>query len=162
MRFSSNRQRLDLQVFLPTRRSSAGVDFSRLVREQGNAYEPLPTRRLAHSNSADYHIEAGRTRLFCQRTFHGQGEFHASRPSEIRIGDSLIMISSGDGVREPMPAIAANRASVRRSGALQVLKFVTEETEAWLGYWLSGPRIPLCCRPGGHACGPSLGSIRNS
>jgi uncharacterized glyoxalase superfamily protein PhnB len=36
--------------------------------------------------------------------FGGQGEYHVNRPSEIGIGDSLIMISSGDGLRELMPA----------------------------------------------------------
>jgi PhnB protein len=41
---------------------------------------------------------------FVKRVFDGQGESHVERPSEIRIGDSLIMISNGAGVREPMPA----------------------------------------------------------
>jgi len=41
---------------------------------------------------------------FVKEVFHGQGEFRVNRPAEIRIGDSLIMISSGDGLREPMAA----------------------------------------------------------
>ena len=41
---------------------------------------------------------------FVEQVFRGQGEFHANRPSEIRIGDSLIMISDGDGLREPASA----------------------------------------------------------
>jgi len=41
---------------------------------------------------------------FVKEVFRGQGEFHVNRPSEIRIGDSLIMISDGDGLREPAPA----------------------------------------------------------
>ena len=41
---------------------------------------------------------------FLKEVFGGQGEFHANRPAEIRIGDSLIMISSGDGLREFIPA----------------------------------------------------------
>jgi uncharacterized glyoxalase superfamily protein PhnB len=41
---------------------------------------------------------------FIKEAFRGQGEFHANRPAEIRIGDSLLMISTGDGLREPMSA----------------------------------------------------------
>jgi uncharacterized glyoxalase superfamily protein PhnB len=41
---------------------------------------------------------------FVKEVFCGQGAFHVNRPSEIRIGDSLIMISDGDGLREPAPA----------------------------------------------------------
>jgi uncharacterized glyoxalase superfamily protein PhnB len=41
---------------------------------------------------------------FVREVFGGQGEFHVNRPAEIRIGDSLIMISNGDGLREPMSA----------------------------------------------------------
>src|SRR5258708_19230064 len=41
---------------------------------------------------------------FVKEVFRGQGEFHVNRPSEIRIGDSLIMISDGDGLREPASA----------------------------------------------------------
>ena len=41
---------------------------------------------------------------FLKDVFSAQGEFHAHRPAEMRIGDSLIMISSGDGVRQYAPA----------------------------------------------------------
>ena len=41
---------------------------------------------------------------FVKEVFRGQGEFHADRPAEIRIGDSLIMISDGGGLREPVSA----------------------------------------------------------
>ena len=41
---------------------------------------------------------------FVKEVFGGQGEFHVHRPAEIRIGDSLIMISDGDGLREPVSA----------------------------------------------------------
>ena len=41
---------------------------------------------------------------FVKEVFRGEGEFSVNRPAEIRIGDSLIMISNGDGLREPMPA----------------------------------------------------------
>jgi PhnB protein len=41
---------------------------------------------------------------FVRQVFCGQGEFHVNRPAEIRIGDSLIMISSGAGLREPVSA----------------------------------------------------------
>jgi len=41
---------------------------------------------------------------FVKHVFDGRGDFHRSRPSEIRVGDSLIMISDGDGLRPAMPA----------------------------------------------------------
>ena len=41
---------------------------------------------------------------FVKEVFNGQGEFHFNRPAEIRIGDSMIMISNGDGLREPVSA----------------------------------------------------------
>jgi hypothetical protein len=40
---------------------------------------------------------------FVKEVFRGQGEFHVDRPAEIRIGDSLIMISDRGGLREPCP-----------------------------------------------------------
>ena len=41
---------------------------------------------------------------FVKEVFRGQGEFHVDRPAEIRIGDSLIMISDRGGLREPVSA----------------------------------------------------------
>jgi PhnB protein len=41
--------------------------------------------------------------VFLKRTFDATGEFRTAMPSEIRIGDSLLMIS-GAGPRETMPA----------------------------------------------------------
>jgi PhnB protein len=41
---------------------------------------------------------------FVKEVFRGRGEFQLNRPAEIRIGDSLIMISNGDGLREPVSA----------------------------------------------------------
>lgn len=41
---------------------------------------------------------------FVREVFRGEGEFQVNRPAEIGIGDSLIMISDGGGLREPMPA----------------------------------------------------------
>jgi PhnB protein len=40
---------------------------------------------------------------FLKRTFGATGEFRAQGPSELRIGDSLIMVSDAEH-REPMPA----------------------------------------------------------
>ena len=36
---------------------------------------------------------------FVKHVFDATGDFHPNRPSEIRIGDSVIMISDGDGRR---------------------------------------------------------------
>jgi PhnB protein len=41
---------------------------------------------------------------FVKEVFRGEGEFQIRRPTEIRVGDSLIMISDGGGLRESMPA----------------------------------------------------------
>ena len=41
---------------------------------------------------------------FLKVVFHAQGEFRSGLPAEIRIGDSVVMVSGGDGLRDPMPA----------------------------------------------------------
>jgi len=41
---------------------------------------------------------------FLSAVFHAQGDFRMAVPSEIRIGDSIVMVSGGDGLRDPMPA----------------------------------------------------------
>jgi uncharacterized glyoxalase superfamily protein PhnB len=40
---------------------------------------------------------------FLKHVFGAQGEHHADRPAEMRIGDSMIMISDGGGIREAGP-----------------------------------------------------------
>lgn len=40
---------------------------------------------------------------FIQRVFDAEGEYHEERPSELRIGDSMLMIS-GDGQRDSFAA----------------------------------------------------------
>lgn len=41
---------------------------------------------------------------FIKDIFHASGEFRPGRPAEIRIGDSVVMVSDGAGVREPTGA----------------------------------------------------------
>lgn len=41
---------------------------------------------------------------FIKHVFRGRGEFRPGRPAEIRIGDSVVMISDGGGLRELAPA----------------------------------------------------------
>jgi uncharacterized glyoxalase superfamily protein PhnB len=61
---------------------------------------------------------------FIKRVFEASGAFEAQRPSEVRIGDSLVMISEA-GERPPMPAflyvyvadVDATLARARASGA---------------------------------------------
>jgi PhnB protein len=43
--------------------------------------------------------EPGELVRFVKQVFRGEGEFHIKRPAEIRIGDSMIMISNGNGLR---------------------------------------------------------------
>jgi PhnB protein len=41
---------------------------------------------------------------FLKEVFGARGELHAGRPAEMRIGDSVVMISDGGAVRGPMPS----------------------------------------------------------
>jgi len=41
---------------------------------------------------------------FVRHVFGGMGETHPDRPTEIRIGECVVMISDGGGARDPMPA----------------------------------------------------------
>jgi len=41
---------------------------------------------------------------FIKTVFQAQGAFRHGLPAEIRIGDSVVMVSGSDGLREPMPA----------------------------------------------------------
>ncbi|MDN7591339.1 VOC family protein [Burkholderia seminalis] len=41
---------------------------------------------------------------FVRTVFDARGEYRAGLPADIRIGDSVVMISGGDGLRDPMPA----------------------------------------------------------
>jgi PhnB protein len=40
---------------------------------------------------------------FLKAVFNADGEYHEGRPTEIKIGDSIVMISDGGGRRETMP-----------------------------------------------------------
>ena len=40
---------------------------------------------------------------FLQIVFDAKGDLHVDRPSELRIGDAMVMVSDGGGIREPMP-----------------------------------------------------------
>jgi PhnB protein len=41
---------------------------------------------------------------FLKRVFDARGEFESGRPAEIRIGDSIVMVSDGGGLRDLAPA----------------------------------------------------------
>jgi len=41
---------------------------------------------------------------FIKQVFYGRGEFRAGLPAEIRVGDSVVMISDGGAIREATPA----------------------------------------------------------
>ena len=41
---------------------------------------------------------------FIKQVFYGLGEFRPGLPAEVRIGDSVVMVSDGGGLREPAPA----------------------------------------------------------
>jgi len=62
---------------------------------------------------------------FLKAVFAAEGVEHPGRPAEIRIGDSLLLVSDGGGVREARPAflyvyvpdVDAAFASAERQGA---------------------------------------------
>ena len=41
---------------------------------------------------------------FLRVVFGAEGELHAGRPSELRIGESMVMVSDGGGLRDPSSA----------------------------------------------------------
>ena len=41
---------------------------------------------------------------FLKTVLNAGGDFRVEMPSEIKIGDSIVMISDGNGLREPLPA----------------------------------------------------------
>jgi PhnB protein len=41
---------------------------------------------------------------FLKAVFDARGEARGGTPAEVRIGDSIVMVSDGDGQRVPMPA----------------------------------------------------------
>jgi uncharacterized glyoxalase superfamily protein PhnB len=41
---------------------------------------------------------------FLRSVFGAIGDYRLDAPAEMKIGDSIVMVSSGRGVREPMPA----------------------------------------------------------
>jgi uncharacterized glyoxalase superfamily protein PhnB len=41
---------------------------------------------------------------FLKAVFDAQGQVHDGRPAELKIGDSMLMISDGGGLRAPSPA----------------------------------------------------------
>ena len=48
--------------------------------------------------------EPERLVAFIKDVFRASGEFHPGRPAEIRIGDSMVMVSDGGGLRDPVQA----------------------------------------------------------
>lgn len=69
------------------------------------------TTKRSHSTPEDWHTvtprivvhEARHLVEFLKQVFDAAGEYRQERPSEIRIGDSVIMISDA-GIRSPMTA----------------------------------------------------------
>ena len=60
---------------------------------------------------------------FVQHVFGAQGARKANAPTELRLGASIIMISDGGGVREPMPCflhVYVDDCDVRTARALAV------------------------------------------
>jgi PhnB protein len=76
--------------------SAAGIDSNNMKRFQPRDRHTVTPRIITPDPK-------GLVR-FIKKAFHGQGTFHLNRPSEIRIGDSVIMISDGDGLRKPVAA----------------------------------------------------------
>jgi PhnB protein len=62
-----------------------------------SAHRPTVTPRIITDDPAGL-VE------FLRQVFDAQGEAHGNRPVEMRLGDSLILVSDGGGVHSPAPA----------------------------------------------------------
>lgn len=51
-----------------------------------------------------FHPDVGGLVSFVRDVFAAEGEFHPGRPAEMRIGESVVMISDGGDVRAAFPA----------------------------------------------------------
>jgi uncharacterized glyoxalase superfamily protein PhnB len=67
-----------------------------LTKFQSDGWRTVTPRMI--TNDVDGLVE------FLRSVFDARGERRAGAPTEMRIGDSIIMISDGGGVRETMPA----------------------------------------------------------
>ena len=70
--------------------------------------------------------EPGKLVAFLKRVFDAQGELSPGRPAEIRIGDSIVMVSDGGGLRDVAPAflyvyVEDTDATYQRAIAAQAL-----------------------------------------
>jgi PhnB protein len=88
---------------------------------------------------------------FMKYVFHARGEVHPGRPAEITIGDSVVMVSDGGGLREPMPAflyvyvedadstfrraVAANALSVEEPAAMPYGDRRATVKDEWGNMW---------------------------
>ena len=79
-----------------------------MTNDDTHSSEPRPRRTF---QSAGYHTVTPRIVVrgaealvaFVKEVFGATGEYRSGIPAELRIGDSIIMVSEAD-VREPMPA----------------------------------------------------------
>ena len=69
------------------------------MKNRGNAYEPLSTRRLAHSDSADYYIGGRRVSSFCERGFPWAGRVPRKLPKYSFYIGAHALNGSGDRPR---------------------------------------------------------------
>ncbi len=73
---------------------------------------------------------------FITSVFGASGDVQAGRPTELRIGDSIVMVSDGGGVREAMPAflyvyVPDADAAFRRAVELGATALEEPETMPW-------------------------------
>ena len=88
---------------------------------------------------------------FIKHVFHARGEFSPGRPAEIRIGDSVVMVSDGAGLRDPVStflyvyvedtdstyerAIAASAISIERPGDMPYGDRRAMVKDPWGNFW---------------------------
>ena len=73
---------------------------------------------------------------FLRTVFGAEGELRSGAPTEIRIGDSIILISDGGGVREAMPAFLY--VYVENADHLRICLMATDERRSGIPGQTSG------------------------
>lgn len=95
---------------------------------------------------------------FLAHVFGAEGDYRPGAPAELRIGDSMLMVSDGAGVREPTPAFLyvyvpdADQAFERAKGAGAVVVEAPTDTpygdrratvrDPWGNHWQIATRLP--------------------
>jgi PhnB protein len=88
----------------PLQTCSGGGQSFRGISAEGARYGQISAGRMAYRYAPNCCTGPGKANHVHQMVFRAQGELRPGLPAEIRIGDSVVMISGGDGLRDPAVA----------------------------------------------------------